>query len=79
LSTALPPKQVVCECGHSFTSEQHSNWCTKCGRQVFYNPRDQRKARFNNTYIMLVIVAAFSLVAYFFIEMILTPILTHFQ
>lgn len=79
MSTALPPKQIVCECGHSFTSEQYSNWCAKCGRQVFYDSRDQHKARFNNIYIVLAIAAAFGLIAYFFIELLLTPVLTLFQ
>ena len=79
MSTTLPPKQIVCTCGHSFTSQQHSNWCAKCGRQVFYDARDQRKKRFSNIYIMALIALVFFLLVYFFIELILTPVLTHLQ
>jgi hypothetical protein len=79
LSPALPPKQIVCKCGHGFTSQQYSNWCAKCGRQVFYDPRDQRKGRFNNIYIMTLIVVVAFLLAYFFIEMILVPVFTNLK
>lgn len=76
MSTELPPKQIVCKCGHSFDSQQHSNWCAKCGRQLFYDERDQRKSRFNNIYIMSLIALVFFFLVYFFIELIVTPLLS---
>jgi hypothetical protein len=79
LSTSLPPKDVICECGHSFTSQQYSNWCAKCGRQVFYDPRDKRKSRINHIYFTSLIVLVVLFLTYFFIEMILTPVLTNLQ
>lgn len=79
LSTSLPPKEVICQCGHSFTSEQHSNWCSKCGRQVFYDPKDQRKSKINNIYFTGLIVMVVLFLTYFFIEMILTPVLTNLK
>lgn len=79
MSDLLPPKEIVCECGNAITSQQRSNWCQKCGKQVFYEARDKLKSRINRIYITVLMVMVIGLVSYFFIEMILTPVLTNLK
>ena len=76
MNTPLPPKELTCNCGNRFVSQQNSNWCRSCGKQVFYNPKDARKNRFNRLYVTLLLVIFIGMTAYFFIEIVLTPILT---
>lgn len=79
MSAKLSPKELICDCGYRFVSEQHSNWCNKCGKQVFYDPRDRIKGKISNVYITVLLVLVIGFLAYFFIEMILTPALTNLQ
>jgi len=79
VNTPLPPKEVTCRCGNSFTSQQHSNWCNKCGKQVFYDPKDQRKGDISKLYLTVLMVLVIGFLTYFFIEMILTPVLSNLQ
>jgi DNA-directed RNA polymerase subunit RPC12/RpoP len=76
VTTSLPPKELVCDCGNKFISQQRSNWCRSCGKQIFYDARDARKNRYNRIYVILALVIFIGFTAYFFIEMVLTPILT---
>jgi hypothetical protein len=76
VNTPLTPKEITCECGNRFVSQQRSNWCRSCGKQVFYNPEDARKNRFTRFYVTLLLVIFIGMTAYFFIEIVLTPILT---
>lgn len=75
MNSSLPPKELTCECGNKFTSQQRSNWCRSCGKQIYYDPKDQKKAKFNQIYIMSIVVIMIAILAYFFIEMILTPLI----
>jgi DNA-directed RNA polymerase subunit RPC12/RpoP len=75
MSAALPSKEIVCDCGNRITSQQRSNWCPKCGRQVFYDPKDKLKGRINRIYITALMALIIGLVTYFFIELIVTPVL----
>lgn len=72
----LPPKELTCECGNRFISRQRSNWCRACGKQLFYDLKDKNKGRTNQIFFMSVIVLVIGLIAYLFIEMILTPLLS---
>jgi len=72
---ALPPKDVVCDCGHAFTIERKKILCTKCGKYVFYNAEERRKHKMNTAYIVIAIASALGLITYFFIELIATPLL----
>jgi hypothetical protein len=76
VNTPLPPKEITCECGNKFISQQRSNWCRSCGKQIFYSVGDARKNRFNNIYLTAILVIIIGMLAYFFIEMIITPIVT---
>jgi hypothetical protein len=75
VNSPLPPKELTCECGNKFMSQQRSNWCRSCGKQVFYNSKEQKKARFNQIYMTVVIAVSIGLVSYFIIEMIITPLI----
>ena len=79
MSSPLPPKEIVCDCGNVIMSQQRSNWCQKCGRQVFYNPKDKLKSRISRIYITVLMVVIISFLAYFFIELILTPVLNNLK
>ncbi len=76
MNQPLPPKELICECGNRFMSQQRSNWCRACGKQLFYDLKDQKKSRSNQIYFISIIVIVTGLLAYFFIEMILTPLLS---
>jgi hypothetical protein len=72
----LPPKELTCECGNRFMSQQRSNWCRACGKQLYYDLKDQKRSRSNQIYFISIIVVVIGLLSYFFIEMILTPLLS---
>ena len=55
-------------------SQQRSNWCRLCGKQLFYDSKDKNKGRTNQIFFMSVIVIVIGLIAYLFIEMIITPV-----
>ena len=73
---ALPPKDVVCDCGHALTIERNKILCIKCGKYVFYNAAERRKHKTNKMYIVLAIASALGLITYFFIELIAKPLLS---
>jgi hypothetical protein len=75
VNTTLPPKEITCDCGNKFVSQQRSNWCRSCGKQIYYDLKDKNKGRFNQIYIMTIVIVMIGLLAYFFIEMILTPLI----
>ena len=72
---SLPPKDVVCKCGHAFTIERKKILCLKCGKYVFYNAAEQNKHKTNTLYIVIAIASALGLITYFFIELIAIPLL----
>jgi hypothetical protein len=78
VTNPFPPKELTCICGNTFVSEQRSNWCRACGKQVFYDAKDNRTSKFNRIYIIVLMVVVIGLVGFFFIEMIITPIV-HLQ
>ena len=72
---SLPPKDVVCNCGHAFTIERNKIMCIKCGKYVFYNEEERKKHKTMSLYTVLAIASALGLMTYFFIEMIAIPLL----
>ncbi len=72
---SLPPKDVVCDCGHALTIEMNKILCIKCGKYVFYNAEERKKHKMNTAYIVIAIASALGLITYFFIELIATPLL----
>ena len=73
---SLKPKQVTCQCGHTFTSSRDRSWCERCANAVYYHAKDKNKARLNNMYVTGVIVAVISFLTYVFMELIATPLLS---
>jgi predicted nucleic acid-binding Zn ribbon protein len=73
---ALKPKQVVCRCGHSFTTNRDRSWCEKCCDAVYYHDKDKNKHRFNSMYVVGIIVAVVTFLAYVFVELIASPLLS---
>ena len=71
----LPPKDVVCKCGHTMTIDRKKILCIKCGKYVFYNEEERRKHQTNTVYVVIAFASALGLITYFFIELIVTPLL----
>jgi hypothetical protein len=55
--------------------KKKKEWCSKCGRPVFKNPEEKRQHKFNQLYIMGAVAVGIGTLAYFFIELILKPML----
>ena len=72
----LKPKQVACQCGHTFISDRDRSWCEKCANAVYYHKKDRNKFKLNNMYITGVIVAVITFLTYIFMELIAHPLLT---
>ena len=72
----LKPKQVTCQCGHSFVSDRDRSWCERCANAVYYHKKDRNKFKLNNMYITGVIVAVITFLTYIFMELIAHPLLT---
>ena len=72
----LPPKEVTCKCGHTTTLETVKLLCTKCGKYVFYNSREQRRHKMNTIYVLALFLMAFGLLTFLFMEMIVDPLMS---
>ena len=70
----LPFKDIKCECGAIITTNKTKRWCEKCGKPVFYDPKNINRHKINTIYIIFMLVSGFGLLAYLFIEMIAGPI-----
>ena len=73
---SLKPKQVSCQCGHTFISNRNRSWCERCANAVYYYEKDKNKSKINNWYITGVIVAVMSFLTYVFMELIATPLMS---
>ena len=71
----LTPKDVPCPCGHVTTLTTRKLMCIKCGKYVFYNEHERKAHRRQTLFISMVIVLALGFVTFFFVEMILKPLL----
>ena len=71
----LKPKDVACACGHITNLTTRKLRCIKCGKDVFYDENEKKVHRRQSLYVAAIIVMALSFVAYFFIEMVLGPLL----
>ncbi len=71
----LPPKEITCDCGNRMFLERETDWCDKCVSRVFYNEKDKKRNALNKWYYFVILLGVITFLAYFFIEMILTPVL----
>jgi predicted nucleic acid-binding Zn ribbon protein len=76
MQETLKPKHVECNCGNSFEATKLKTWCQKCCQPVFYHEKDQRKHKFNNYYIITMVVMVLMFISYLFVELIARPLLT---
>jgi len=67
------PRTVTCSCGHTFETDRPKNWCDKCGRAVFADPKAQRAFRRSNFMMAVLLVAGIGITVYFFIEIVIKP------
>lgn len=73
LTVKMPPKDVQCQCGNILTLEKPSDWCTKCVRKVFYDPKDARKHKINRIYVVTMALVTVFFLIYTFTELVLIP------
>jgi hypothetical protein len=66
-------KELLCSCGNSMTTDGEKVICTRCGRYAFATAQARRAHRLHTIYVTVVIVMALGGVAYFFVELVLTP------
>jgi hypothetical protein len=71
----LKPRDVVCSCGHMTALSNKKLLCIKCGKYVFYDEQEKQSHRRQTRYVTAVIVLALGLVTYFFVELVLGPLL----
>jgi uncharacterized paraquat-inducible protein A len=69
-----PPKQVVCNCGHTMTLTLNKLRCIKCGAFLYYDEKERRRHRMANVYIMVIMAFAIGILTYLFVEMIMEPL-----
>ena len=68
------PMEVACQCGNVVVVDRKRIWCTRCGKPVYRDPQKQRLHKFNNAYMMVLIIGVIGFVAFMFNEMIAIPI-----
>ena len=69
----LTPKEIQCDCGHTFTIDRKRYWCEKCANPVYYDAKDKKKHKYNTMYVYGVILGVITFLTYIFIELIVTP------
>ena len=53
----LEPKEITCHhCGDSTMIERNRDWCEKCGRRIFYDPKDLKRHQWMTYYMYAVII-----------------------
>jgi hypothetical protein len=73
---ALRPKTLTCRCGHTFSTDRYRTWCQKCCAAVYYDKKDRNKFRFDNMYVVGIILAVVTFLTYVFVELIASPLLS---
>lgn len=69
----MEAREVGCTCGRKMTLSTPALRCEHCGRTVFYDDNERRRHRIRVGVTTLLMLAAFGLVAYLFIEMVVVP------
>jgi hypothetical protein len=71
----LAPKEVRCSCGHSFETNCKADYCSKCGRKIFYDDKQNRQHRLNSYYFGAIVLIVATFLVYIYIELIASPLL----
>jgi len=72
----LTPKEVTCDCGHTFTIDRTRYWCEKCANPVYYDPKEKKQHKHNTIVVYVVFLAVITFLTYIFIELIVNPIMS---
>jgi hypothetical protein len=72
----LQPKDITCACGHITTLTTRRLLCIKCGKYVFYDENQRKLHRRQSLYVTTLLVLALGFIAYFFVEIVLGPIMS---
>ena len=72
----VQPHKVSCVCGNTFESEHKINWCPKCGQKIFDSDKERRAHKANRYYTFVIIALFMSALAYFFLKIIIFPVLS---
>jgi hypothetical protein len=70
------PKDVTCACGHITNLTTRRLLCIKCGKYVFYDENERKAHRRQSLYVTAILVLALGFVTYFFVEIVLGPIMS---
>lgn len=71
----LKSKDVACSCGHITNLTTRKLLCIKCGEYVFYDENEKKSYRRQRLYLAAIIAMALGFFAFFFVEMLLGPLL----
>ncbi|MCU0561138.1 MAG: hypothetical protein MUD16_13220 [Desulfobacterales bacterium] len=69
----MESREVRCTCGRTLRLSTPLLRCEGCGRNVFYDDSERRRHRTSVAVTTVLMLAAFGLVAYLFIEMVAVP------
>lgn len=69
----LTPKEVQCDCGHTFTIDRRRYWCEKCANPVYYDLKEKKHHKNNTIYVYAVFLGVITFLTYIFVELIVTP------
>lgn len=71
----LTSKTVKCTCGWDVELQKNKDWCDKCGRPVFYYPKERTRHRMNTYFVTLMLLVGIGVFTYFFIELVMVNLL----
>ena len=69
----MEAREISCTCGRKMTLSTPKLRCEHCGRNIFYDEKERRRHRNSVAVTTLLMISAFGLVVYLFIEMIAVP------
>ncbi len=72
----LQEKEIVCDCGKQLLIKIERDWCTGCGKRVFYHEKDKKFNKWNTAYMWLIVLGVVTFLTYVFIELIVTPFMS---
>lgn len=68
-------KDVACSCGHITNLTTGKLMCIKCGKYVYYDENERKSYRRQKLYVTAIIVMVLGFFAFFFVEMLLRPLM----
>ncbi len=69
-------REISCTCGHAYETNLSVNWCPKCGQKIFESDKERRNHKINGYYMYTVIGLAMTALAYFFLKLVIFPVLS---